>query len=108
MEAESPQVDATVGQTLAPFVVERHRRTGGDLDSLAEVVAGDQVLIVLALVYAELPVVAEEAAQGIDVGVDVAQAGGMFRRRRVHVAAEHAAAATAAQIRERIALLVSG
>lgn len=104
MNTEAPHVHATVGRVLAPFVIDHHRHTGADLVTVADVVAGDHVLIMLALLYAELPAVAEEAAQGIDV----AQAGGVIRRRRVHVAADQVAAATAAQIRERIAFLVPG
>lgn len=102
MGTVSEHVDATVGQILAPFVIEHHRRTGADVDTVADVVAGDHVLVLLALLYAELPGVVDEAVQGIDV----AQAGQVFRRRRVHVAADNAAAQTAGQIRERIALLV--
>lgn len=63
MDTEAPRVDTTVGQVLAPFVFEHHRRAGEDLDTVADVVAGDYVLIVLALLYAELPAVAEDAAQ---------------------------------------------
>ncbi len=79
MDTESQHVDATIGQTLAPFVVEHHRRTGADVATLADVVGGDHVLIGLALLYAGLPAVADEVVQGIDV----AQAGEVFRRRRV-------------------------
>lgn len=96
----------TMAEALVPFLAEVGERL--PVERWSRVIASDRELCLLGLLYAELPALAEEAAEEAarhlyGEGADSAL---RFLAGQVHAEANRELATTAEQIRERLAILV--
>ena len=98
------------GAALTPFLIEHHLRSGASVERVCQAASTDQRLWVLALLHAELPAMAEEAAVEVARRLygDQADSALRFLAAQQHAQANAALASTAQEIRDRLALAVSG